>query len=161
MKNSKMKNNILHALSTITLCFVTNIIIAQNSWIGGTPGAENEWNNPHAKGKPPKPKPLTNRYIQDRVIEILYKLELITATVYVSTRRGTQSANEASKVIQNMFMALITKIATENYSLDYAIVPMLNSLKRVNNQIARIFRIVPTDSTVFYDGIANGYYGNQ
>ena len=46
MKNSKMKNNILHALSTITLCFVTNIIIAQNSWIGGTPGAENEWNNP-------------------------------------------------------------------------------------------------------------------
>ncbi|EFX61221.1 hypothetical protein DAPPUDRAFT_340419 [Daphnia pulex] len=59
---------------------------------------ENEWNNPHAKGKTQKPKPLTNRYIQDRVIEILYKLELITATVYVSTRRGTQSANEASKL---------------------------------------------------------------
>jgi hypothetical protein len=122
---------------------------------------ENEWNNPHAKGKSSKPKPLTNRYIQDRVIEILYKLELITATVYVSTRRGTQSANEASKVIQNMFMVLITKIAAENYSLDYAILAMFNSLKRVNNQIARIFRIVPTDSTVFYDGIANGYYGNQ
>jgi hypothetical protein len=122
---------------------------------------ENEWNNPHAKGKHPKPKPLTNRYIQDRVIEILYKLELITATVYVSNKRGAQSANEASKVIQNMFMVLITKIATENYSLDYAIVSMFNSLKRVNNQIARIFRIVPTDSTVFYDGIANGYYGNQ
>jgi hypothetical protein len=60
-----------------------------------------------------------------------------------------------------MFMVLITKIATENYSLDYAIVPMFNSLKRVNNQISRIFRIVPTDSTVFYDGIAAGYYGNQ
>jgi hypothetical protein len=97
---------------------------------------ENEWNNPHAKGKPSKPKPLTNRYIQDRVIEILYKLELITATVYVSNRRGTQSANETSKVIQNMFMVLITKIATENYSLDYAIASMFNSLKRVNNQIA-------------------------
>jgi hypothetical protein len=122
---------------------------------------ENEWNNPHTKGKPSKPKPLTNRYIQDRVIEILCKLELITATVYVSSRRGTQSANEASKVIQNMFMVLITKIAKENYSLDYAIVAMFNSLRRVNNQIARIFRVVPTDSTVFYDGIAKGYYGNQ
>ena len=122
---------------------------------------ENEWNNPHAKGNQPKPKPLTNRYIQDRVIEILYKLELITATVYVSNKRGAQSANEASKVVQNMFVTLITKIASENYSLDWAIVSMFNALKRVNNQIARIFRIVPTDSTVFYDGIASGYYGNQ
>ncbi len=44
MKNSKIK--ILLALTTFMLCFVANIAIAQNSWIGGTPGAENEWSNP-------------------------------------------------------------------------------------------------------------------
>jgi hypothetical protein len=122
----------------------------------------NDWNNPHAKGREAqKPKPLTNRYIQDRVNEILYKLELITASVYVSDKKGTQSSNETSKAIQNMFMILITRIAMENYSLDYAITSMFNSLRRVNNQIARIFRIVPTDSTVFYDCVLSGYYGNQ
>ncbi len=46
MKNLKIKTNILLAITTILLCFVANAIIAQNSWIGGTPGAESEWSNP-------------------------------------------------------------------------------------------------------------------
>lgn len=44
MKNPK--NNILLALTTFILCLATNITKAQNSWIGGTPGAETEWSTP-------------------------------------------------------------------------------------------------------------------
>jgi hypothetical protein len=116
-----------------------------------------DWNSPHAKGQQTqKPKPLTNCYIQDRINEILYKLEFIMASVYVSNKRGTQTSNETSRAIQNMFIILITGIA-----IDYAILSMCNLLRRVNNQISRIFRIVPTDFTVFYDGVISGYYGNQ
>lgn len=45
-RNLKRKNRVIFVITTLSLWLVSNTAIAQNSWIGGTPGSETEWSNP-------------------------------------------------------------------------------------------------------------------